>query len=227
MINNFLKILIIIPLNHFFSKILKSEQCLVRYEFNFTTSTCHMSYKLRNLKRLNDKLLIHSYLLLLSKYFYLCDSRQRYPIKMLLVESFGNGEIQTETFAKKVFEAIYPILDNQEKEVLNKLFFIGIPPLACSEEKISKGVISKYTFLVLGEDEIKGGLWQLSFGLNTILLPLAIAHFYEFVAFNLKNKENKLILNELVLIFLNSFSLEKNISRKNSDLIPEKIMKTL
>jgi len=146
----------------------------------------------------NDYLLIASYILFLSRYFYICDDRQIDVVRKILQEQVrGQGE-NINNITEKIYIAIFHTLKPEEQKVVGKLYSGGTPPLKYSEDWLPMNPNTKYSFLVFENKGILNENLHLSHGPDIILLPITVGILYEYVSDSFVDVGNRKILDKTI-----------------------------
>lgn len=151
---------------------------------------------------MSDDLLIASYVLFLGRYFYICNDRQTDVIRDFLGRTIGNGNNDIKELSAEIFATVVETLNPMEQHAVEKLFFMGIPPLVYSEGEEPIRSYAKYVFLVFKKGEHLTSTFHMSMGPDIVFLPLTVAILYEFVVDKLGNKNKKQQLDGTIIDLL-------------------------
>lgn len=173
----------------------------VLISYSFLLDSYFFDIKISNRKAI-DELLIMSYILFLSRYFFICDDRQRHLMKKLLEKELVKKSYNFDNLMNKVGALVYGTLDDSERVVLTDLATQKIA-LPC-EVGPSKGSLGKYDFKVVMSDIGLGSIFDMSLGMDIVLLPRLTVIFYGYVRNNLENVEHMEMFFRAIRLFFNS-----------------------
>src|SRR3989344_3132170 len=176
----------------------KPKNNLLEWHMNFEPFFMKIKTK-SNKDVMSDNLLITSFLLYLSRYFFICDNRQTDIVRNFFINEIKAGEGSL-LISLSMYDLIHTTLNDAEKNIADKIFisFVGSRvPAIYSEEEFQKRSFGKYSFLVCKDGDKLRTYLNFSLGLDIILLPLSTVLLYVFVASKLQNKNNKKILKNV------------------------------
>jgi len=178
---------------------------LLSYNFEYAPPFLHITITQKE-RPLSDDILIISYVLFLSRYFYICDARQ-ISIMMNVVRSMmGNESAGRDDFLQKVYRSIFETLNEKEKDAVTKLgpsfYLLGYLQVPTPEK-----TYAKYKLVIAENKGHIGHLFHLSFGPDIIFLPLTVPIFYAFITDMLKDKHKKDKLDKCILDLLVAYNL--------------------
>lgn len=173
---------------------------------------------------LPDGLLIVSYILFLARYFRICDDRQIEPMREFLNKEIVNSEKDTTELSSKIHTIIMQTLNKWEKRAVDKLFFMGLPPLDFSENEEVSRPYARYSFLVFRQGGNLTSTFHMSAGADKIFLPLTVDVLYEYVIWKLRNKNKKEILDKAILDLLKAYDDVNCRSFKGLSKLPVEII---
>lgn len=162
---------------------------------------------------LDDDLLIASYILFLSRYFYICDERQINVVREFLFEIVKESPEFLKT-AEKLHQIIFGTLNSKERDAVVKLSYIwgrigpGFPPMTYSEDKEQKHSFAKYSFLVFERAGSRGlsSVFRMSAGPDIILLPFTVGILYDYVVNKMHHEDNKNKLDRSIIDLLEAYN---------------------
>lgn len=159
---------------------------------------------------LSDDLLIASYILFLSQYFYICDERQINTVRNFLFDTTRNPQ-KPEEMVANLYEKVFTTLNPTEQKNIVRLLNLfepipkplPTPPFVYSEEAEPTYSFAKYSFLVFslrGSD--LGFFLRMSTGPDIILLPLTVGILYVYVGNKIRSEDKKNKLDRSILTLL-------------------------
>lgn len=183
-------------LNSIFGK--KSAGSLATFDISFDSIYCHIGKG----GHYSDSLLISSYILFLSRYFFICDDRQLIPMRKLLSKRL-NDNYNFDELINDAGKLIYDTLNESEKEQISQLSNQKIIlPIEISNKQAGKS-LGNYRFNIVKSSVGLGSIFDMSPGLDIELLPRLAILFYEYILSNLSDRKSILILNKASGLFLN------------------------
>lgn len=147
-------------------------------------------------EQINDNLLITSYILFLSRYFYICDSRQIDVVRKTLHEQVISQDENLNKTAENLYLAVYNTLTSQQKKAVHRLY--SMPPLKYVDDWKPMKPNTKYSFLVFEDNGILDENFHLSRSPDKILLPITVGILYEYVSSNFINANSRQKLNQVI-----------------------------
>lgn len=169
--------------------------------YSFLMDSYYFDIKISNDKAI-DELLIISYILFLSRYFFICDDRQRHLMKKLLEKELVKKSYNFDDLMNKVGALVYGTLDDSERGILTDLATQKIA-LPC-EVGLSKGSLGRYDFNVVKSASGLGSIFDMSLGMDIVLLPRLTVIFYGYVRNNLENDEHQEMFFKAIKLFFDS-----------------------
>lgn len=172
----------------------------------------------------NGALLISAYLFFLARYFYICDERQKSVAKQILIEKLENNRETRGDISTKLFDGIYATLTEKEQMAISKVFKLGTLPFVYSENEAPRYSLAKYDFTVKIGNRIYT-LFNMSYGFDTILLPMIVGIFNEYVFDHLENQIQRDRFDDIVMTALRIFDKIGYNSLPNLEFVVDKILK--
>ncbi|ADI02372.1 hypothetical protein [Syntrophothermus lipocalidus] len=178
-------------------RLFKKRETLAKFNFTYGPIFCHIEGLC---KEPSDDLLILSYLMFVSRYFFICDERQIAPMQAFL-NDFSSGELWFEEYSyfhEAVQVTVFKTFTEEEKSAVIKLFS-GMSPLLLTQDinKIKKPSF-KYSLEVFRTDNDVISGFRLSVGPDKILLPLTVSLFFEYVVKHFRDERSvERIMNAL------------------------------
>jgi hypothetical protein len=169
------------------------------------------------------KYLIITYILFLSRYFFICEERQTKPVSSRLAEYIkraGSGD----QLAGILLETVHATLNQKEKGAVVGLFsFRNLPPLTYTEGTNTGAKMAQYTLTTYK----RGDRWSIDFymsaGPDIILLPITVGILYEYVSDKI-GAEYRAVLDSCISQLLAAQELSDCRSARNATRLPNMVI---
>lgn len=153
----------------------------VTVEFIFQPINCYVNYNSTENELKNDKWLIATFVFYLTRYFYICDSRQKKPLLEAFRPLFVSGKIDYGVAFDEINSTTYSTLSDKERKAAIKLFGIQLP-VYLGEGTVHDGKkYGEYKYSVSLNNNGPQTHLHIGYGPDKVLLPISVLHFYHFV----------------------------------------------
>ncbi|MDD5750933.1 MAG: hypothetical protein PHS73_00240 [Candidatus Peribacteraceae bacterium] len=180
-----------------FINLFKRKNNILEWRLNFGRSTIDITTV--SPAQPTEALLISAYLLFVGRYFFICDERQKHPVRQTLREVV-NGESESKIAALHLYETAFATLSDGEKQAAHQMFMMGIPPIIITEGETSARSFAKYSFLVFVRNGELYGNFHMSVGADIVLLPITLGTLYDFVEAKVTGRNKTLLRNGVIAL---------------------------
>lgn len=206
---------LIAPLIYLYNAVFRKKlsDSLIYFDIKFDNESCYMKHAGTS----SDNVLVASYIMFLSRYFFICDDKQLEPMQKYLIKIFKE-KFDSKKFINGIEGLVYDTLSEHERNQLKSLAKSGAVMPAFLSDDDNSGSLGKYQFYLTNQDGVIVSKFFMSPGLDIVLLPRLVFFMFSYINSELASEESKKILQSASLDFVKHFANPEEY-RDNSNFI--------